>query len=288
MRTTLRRPRPIMTTKSSLTNWPGQTDTSDAGQLRRPQSRTSTPVVFENLLALLSDPSAWVALLALIVMEIVLGIDNLVFIAILTRRVDASRRAFVRRLGIGLAVVLRLALLGTVAFVVRLTAPLVTILGHAFSWRDMILLAGGLFLVWKATQEIRHHVESSGKEDADGPGARQVSVGAAIAQIIVLDLVFSIDSIVTAVGMTEHIPIMVAAVLVSVTLMVAAAGPLSAFIGKNPTIVMLALSFLLMIGMTLIGEAFGAHIDKNYLYAAMGFSALVEALNMRARRRRGG
>lgn len=221
-------------------------------------------------------------------MEIVLGIDNLIFIAILTRRVAERRRAFVRRIGIGLAVVLRLGLLSLVAVIARLTAPLFMLFGHAFSWRDMILLAGGLFLVWKATQEIRHHVDTAHKEGGSGGQAAQLTVASAIMQIILLDMVFSIDSIVTAVGMTEHIPIMVAAVLVSVGLMLAAADPLSNFIGKNPTIVMLALSFLLMIGMTLIGEAFGAHIDKNYLYAAMGFSALVEALNMRARRRRSG
>ena len=243
---------------------------------------------FDSLLALATDPSAWAALLALIVMELVLGIDNLIFIAILTRRVEEKRRVLVRRIGIGLAVVLRLALLGTVAFIVRLTAPLVTLFGRGFSWRDVILFAGGLFLVWKATQEIRHHVDPAHDDGPDGAGGKTVGVAAAIVQIILLDLVFSIDSIITAVGMTEHVPIMVIAVLVSVSLMVAAAGPLSNFIGRNPTIVMLALSFLLMIGMTLIGEAFGAHIDKNYLYAAMGFSALVEALNMRARRRRPG
>jgi predicted tellurium resistance membrane protein TerC len=243
--------------------------------------------IFESLLPLLTDPAAWAALAALIVMEIVLGVDNLIFIAILTRRVEASRRAIVRRIGIGLAVVLRLGLLSMVAVIARLTTPLFTLFGHAFSWRDLILLAGGLFLVWKATQEIRHHVDTAHKEGGGVQGA-QLTVASAIAQIILLDLVFSIDSIVTAVGMTDHIPIMVLAVLVSVGLMLAAAEPLSNFIGKNPTIVMLALSFLLMIGMTLIGEAFGAHIDKNYLYAAMGFSALVEALNMRARRRRSG
>ena len=243
---------------------------------------------FSTLVALASEPSAWAALVALIVMEIVLGVDNLIFIAILTRRVEEKRRAFVRRVGIGLAVALRLILLSGVAFIVRLTAPLVTIVGHAFSWRDMILFAGGLFLVWKATQEIRHHIDPPQAEDAAGAKGQPASVAASIAQIILLDLVFSIDSIITAVGMTEHVPIMVVAILVSVTLMMAAAEPLSNFIARNPTIVMLALSFLLMIGMTLIGEGFGAHIDKNYLYAAMGFSALVEALNMRSRRKRRG
>ena len=242
----------------------------------------------ESLMTLIGDPSAWAALLALIVMEIVLGVDNLIFIASLTRRVEASRRNLVRRIGIGLAVALRVAMLGAIAFIVRLTAPLITVFGHGFSWRDIILLCGGLFLVWKATQEIRHHVDPS--HDASEGEARGVTVGvgAAIVQIILLDLVFSVDSIITAVGMTDHISIMVVAVIVSVTLMLVAAEPLSVFIGKNPTIVMLALSFLMMIGMTLIGEGFGAHIDKNYLYAAMGFSALVEALNMRARQRRAG
>ena len=237
---------------------------------------------------LAADPAAWIALLTLIVMEIVLGIDNLIFISILTNKLPASQAPRARRIGIGLALVLRLALLGTVAYIVHLTQPVFTVLGKAFSWRDMILIAGGLFLVWKATKEIHHSVDPP--IEGDGLGGKGVSIGfaAAIGQILVLDLVFSIDSIITAVGMTDHVPIMVVAVLCAVAVMLLAADPLSLFIKQNPTVVMLALGFLIMIGMTLLAEGFGAHVPKGYVYAAMTFSALVEGLNMLARRARRG
>ncbi|MFT3802763.1 MAG: TerC family protein [Burkholderiaceae bacterium] len=241
----------------------------------------------DDMLALLADPTAWAALATLIVMEVVLGIDNLIFISILTNRLPEQHRARARRIGLTLALVLRLVLLGTVAIIVRLTEPVVTVFDHGFSWRDIILIAGGLFLVWKATREI-HETMSPDEHDeqqAEG-GAAGGSFAAAIGQILVLDLVFSIDSIVTAVGMTEHIPIMVIAVIVAVSVMMLAATPLANFIKANPTIVMLALGFLIMIGMTLIAEGFGAHVPKGYIYTAMTFSAAVEALNMVARRRR--
>lgn len=240
----------------------------------------------ESLLSLAVDPHAWAALAALVAMEVVLGIDNLVFIAILTNKLPESQRAMARRAGIGLAVVLRLALLSTVAIIVSLTNPLFSILGQEFSWRDLILIAGGLFLVWKATKEIHHRVDPDAGPDLFGGGPASIALGAAIGQIILLDLVFSIDSIVTAVGMTPHVPIMVVAVLVAVTVMLLAAAPLARFIEANPTIVMLALGFLLMIGMVLIAEGFGAHVPKGYIYAAMAFSVLVEGLNMLARRAR--
>jgi predicted tellurium resistance membrane protein TerC len=185
--------------------------------------------------------------------------------------------------------ILRLALLGTVAFIVQLTTPLFTLFGHGFSWRDLILIAGGLFLVWKATKEIHHNVDPDPGPDLFDAKAAGIGFGAAIFQILLLDLVFSLDSIITAVGMTEHIPIMVVAVVVAVLVMLVAANPLADFIHRNPTIVMLALGFLLLIGTTLIAEGFGAHVPKGYIYAAMAFSALVETLNMlsrRARRRR--
>ena len=246
----------------------------------------------DYLLALIADPAAWVALVTLIVMEVVLGIDNLIFISILTNKLPEHQRPRARRLGIGAALVMRLALLGTIAVIVRLTEPVFTAFGHGFSWRDLILIAGGLFLVWKATKEIHHNVDAEPGPDVFEPGqAAGMGMAAAVGQILVLDLVFSIDSIITAVGMTEHIPIMVVAVLVTVAVMLFAATPLANFINANPTIVMLALGFLLMIGMTLIAEGFGAHIPKGYVYAAMFFSALVEGLNMlsrRARRRRAG
>ncbi len=240
----------------------------------------------QDILSLLQDPTAWVALLTLVVMEVVLGIDNLIFISILTNKLPAENRERARKLGIGLALVMRLALLGTVAWIVQLTAPIFELFGHAFSWKDLILIAGGLFLVWKATKEIHHSVDPiDHKEDMVG-GAATITFGAAISQILILDLVFSIDSIITAVGMTPHLPIMIVAVLAAVTVMLLAATPLANFIAKNPTIVMLALGFLLMIGTTLIAEGMGFHVPKGYIYAAMAFSALVEVLNMLARRRR--
>jgi predicted tellurium resistance membrane protein TerC len=231
-----------------------------------------------------SDPTAWVALATLVVLEIVLGIDNLIFISILTNKLPAEQQARARRLGIGAALIMRLLLLATISFIVQLTTPLFTAFDHPFSWRDLILIAGGLFLVWKATREIHHSVDPQDhKEDMVG-GAVSMTIGAAIFQILLLDLVFSIDSIITAVGMTDHIAIMYIAVICAVTVMLLAAEPLSKFIAKNPTIVMLALGFLLMIGMTLIADGFGFHVPKGYIYAAMGFSALVESLNMLARR----
>jgi predicted tellurium resistance membrane protein TerC len=243
----------------------------------------------DYLLALAADPTAWAALATLVAMEVVLGIDNLIFISILTNKLPEGSREKARRVGIGLALIMRLALLGTVALIVQLTEPVFTALGHGFSWRDLILLAGGLFLVWKATREIHHSVDPDAGPDLFDRKAASLGFSAAIGQILLLDLVFSVDSIVTAVGMTNDIPIMVIAVLAAVTVMLLAATPLANFINANPTIVMLALGFLLMIGMALIAEGFGAHVPKGYIYTAMAFSAAIEALNMlsrRARRRR--
>lgn len=239
----------------------------------------------DALIALAADPTAWIALVSLIAMEVVLGIDNLIFIAILTNRLPEHQRERARRIGISAALILRLGLLATIAIIVKLTAPVFTILGKGFSWRDMILIAGGLFLVWKATKEIHHRVEPPEEGDMFTPAAGAIGFSAAIGQILLLDLVFSIDSIITAVGMTPHVPIMVIAVIVTVILMLVAATPLANFVNRHPTIVMLALAFLLMIGMVLIAEGFGAHVPKGYVYAAMAFSALVEGLNMLARRR---
>jgi predicted tellurium resistance membrane protein TerC len=240
----------------------------------------------EELLILARDPHAWAALATLIVMEVVLGIDNLIFISILTNKLPEAKRSSARRVGIGLAVILRLALLGGVAFVVQLTTPLFTLLDHPFSWRDLILIAGGLFLIWKATTEIHDNVAGEHPGETTATGMAGVTVAGVIGQILLLDLVFSLDSIITAVGMTDDIPIMVVAVLVAVGLMMVAADPLARFIGNNPTIVMLALGFLLMIGGTLLAEGMGVKIPKGYIYAAMAFSALIEGLNMMARRAR--
>ena len=244
--------------------------------------------MIEELFVLARDPHAWAALATLVVMEIVLGIDNLIFISILTNKLPEHQRSRARKIGIGMAVIMRLALLGTVAFIVRLTQPLFELFGHAFSWRDLILIAGGLFLIWKATTEI-HDSVAGGAGHGAGPsaaGTAGLSVTSAIGQILVLDIVFSLDSIITAVGMTDDIPIMVIAVVTAVALMLLAADPLARFIGDNPTIVMLALGFLLMIGGTLLAEGMGVKIPKGYIYAAMAFSALIEGLNMMSRRAR--
>jgi predicted tellurium resistance membrane protein TerC len=255
----------------------------------------------DGIAQLLSDPAAWAALVTLIVMEVVLGIDNLIFISILSNKLPEEHRSRARRIGITLALVMRLGLLSTLAFIVGLTNPVFTLPfaapvgadGHAmfdlaFSWRDLILIAGGLFLVWKATTEIHEKVEpgdTHGVMDVKGKVASNFA--GAIVQILLLDLVFSIDSILTAVGMTDHLPIMITAVVVAVGLMMLAADPLANFIQHNPTVVMLALGFLLMIGAVLIADGFGVHVPKGYIYAAMAFSALVEGLNMAARRAKG-
>lgn len=240
--------------------------------------------MLDSITPLLSDPAAWAALVTLVVMEIVLGIDNLIFISILSNKLPQADRQKVRRIGIGLALIMRLALLSMIAWLVGLVQPVFTVMGNEFSWKDLILIAGGLFLIWKATKEIHHTVDPTPTHDVlDKKDVVIANAGAAIVQIIILDLVFSIDSILTAVGMTEHLPIMVVAVLAAVTVMLLAADPLGNFIAKNPSVVMLALGFLLMIGLVLIADGFGFHVPKGYIYAAMAFSAGVEALNMLGR-----
>jgi len=256
--------------------------------------------MFDSVAHLLTDPAAWAALLTLIVMEVVLGIDNLVFISILSNKLPVHERERVRRIGIGLALIMRLALLSLIGVIVALTAPVFDLgiqgpmgahgepgFETAFSWRDLILIAGGLFLLWKATKEIHHTVDPAPTHDAlDVKNAVISNAGAAIFQIILLDLVFSVDSILTAVGMTDHVPIMMVAVVVAVTVMLLASTPLANFIEKNPTVVMLALGFLLMIGAVLIADGFGVHVPKGYIYAAMAFSAFVEMLNIAGRKGR--
>ncbi len=246
-----------------------------------------------EIAALMSDPAAWAALITLVVMEVVLGIDNLIFISILSNKLPPEHRQRTRRIGIGLALIMRLGLLATIGWIIGLKATVfdLGISGNgwetAFSWRDLILIAGGLFLVWKATKEIHHAVDTSPSEDLLEKDKKDLvinNVGSAIFQIILLDLVFSIDSILTAVGMTDHVPIMMVAVVIAVLCMLLAADPLANFIEKNPTVVMLALGFLLMIGAVLIADGFGVHVPKGYIYAAMAFSALVEMLNMMGRK----
>lgn len=257
-----------------------------------------------DLLALLTDPAAWLALLTLIALEVVLGIDNLVFIAILSNKLPVHQQTQARRIGLSLALIMRIGLLLLIGWLVTLQATLFDLglqgapgphgevtFETAFSGRDLILLAGGLFLLWKATKEIHHSMapeDESGDllDKTPGQAVAQLTFGSAIAQIIALDLVFSIDSILTAVGMTDEVPIMVTAVVITVTIMLFAADPLARFIEKNPTLVMLALAFLVMIGFVLIADAFGVHVPKGYIYAAMGFSVAVEGLNMAQRKRR--
>lgn len=242
--------------------------------------------MIESLIELFMQPGTWAALIALIAMEVVLGIDNLIFISILTNKLPEHQRERGRLIGISLALVMRLALLATVAFIVTLVQPVIEVFGRGFSWRDLILVTGGLFLVWKATKEIHHSVDPEPGNDVFDTSKAVTSFGSAIIQIILLDLVFSIDSIITAVGMTNHVPVMVVAVVVAVGCMLLAANPLANFIAHNPTVVMLALGFLLMIGMTLIADGFGAHVPKGYVYAAMAFSVFVEFLNIMSRRAR--
>ena len=240
----------------------------------------------DSLAVLIQDPAAWVALVTLVVMEVVLGIDNLIFISILTNKLPPEHRERARKIGIGLALVMRLALLGTIAWIVKLTTPVFELFGHGYSWKDMILIAGGLFLVWKATKEIHHNVDPEDRQEDFIASSATTGFAAAIGQILLLDLVFSVDSIITAVGMTPHLPIMIIAVVAAVAVMLLAATPLANFIERNPSIVILALAFLLMIGTTLIAEGMGFHVPKGYVYAAMAFSALVEVLNMFSRNAR--
>jgi len=239
-----------------------------------------------DMFSLFAEPTTWVALATLTVMEVVLGIDNLIFISVLSNKLPEHQRAKARTLGIAAALVLRLGLLGTIAMIVKLRTPVFEVFELSLSWRDLILIAGGLFLVWKATTEIHHSVDPDPGPDRLNPTLAVTSMAAVIGQILLLDLIFSLDSIITAVGMTPHIPIMVIAVIISVLTMLLAANPLANFVHANPTILMLALAFLLLIGTTLVADGFGAPVAKGYIYAAMAFSALVEGLNMMARRAR--
>ncbi len=243
-------------------------------------------ILLEGLSALLHQPAAWAALATLVAMEIVLGIDNLIFISILSNKLPAQFRVRARRIGIGLALIMRLMLLASVAWIVQLTRPIFEIFGQSFSWRDILLISGGLFLMWKATREIHQNVDPTHDPNAVNMGDVGLGFGAAIGQIVLLDLVFSIDSIITAVGMTDNLAIMVIAVVSAVIVMLVAATPLANFIGRNPTVVMLALAFLMLIGTTLVAEGLGTHVPKGYIYAAMAFSAAVEGLNVLARSRR--
>lgn len=233
----------------------------------------------------ITSPEAWIALLTLTVMEIVLGIDNIVFISVLVQRLPAAQRDRARTIGLGLAMFMRIGLLLTISWIIGLTQPVFTFMGNEFSWRDIILIGGGLFLIWKATTEIHEALEGAEAHAASGGTAK---MGAILVQIVLLDIVFSLDSVLTAVGMADDVAVMIIAVIIAVGVMLVASGPLSAFVHKHPTVKMLALSFLLLIGVTLLLDGFGVHVDKAYIYAAMAFSVFVEMLNLFARKRRTG
>ena len=231
----------------------------------------------------LTNPDAWVGLLTLTALEIVLGIDNIIFISILAGKLPASDQGRARKLGLMGAFVTRVLLLLSIAWVVRLTRPLFTLLGHGVSGRDIILIVGGIFLIGKATFEIHGKIEG---HDAEGEGSAKRaarSLTKVVLQIMLIDIVFSLDSVITAVGMVDEVTIMIAANIVALFIMLGAAGPIAGFVDRHPTIKMLALSFLVLIGTNLVAEGFGVHIPKGYTYFAMGFSVLVEMLNLRLR-----
>ncbi len=231
---------------------------------------------------LLTNPETWVALATLTVLEIVLGIDNVIFISVLVQRLPAENRDRARVIGLGLAMGMRILLLLTISWIIGLTQPAFT-LGREFSWRDLILIGGGLFLLWKATTEI--HLSLEGEVEQTGTTRASATFSGVLVQIVLLDIVFSLDSVLTAVGLVREIPVMVAAVIIAVLVMLVASGPLAKFVHDHPSVKILALSFLLLIGVTLVADGFGFHIDKAYIYAAMGFSVFVEALNLRRSRK---
>jgi len=235
------------------------------------------------LLELLTDPQVWASFVTLCVMEIVLGIDNIVFISVVVSRLPEQQAARARQIGLGLALVFRVALLLVLSWLIGLTAPVFSAFGEEFSWRDLILIGGGLFLLVKATKEIHNEIEH---EEADLTRKAGTSFASIIAQVVVIDMVFSVDSIITAIGMAEHVEVMIAAVLVAIAVMYAASGPISSFVKHNPTTKMLALAFLLLIGVALIADGLGFHIPRGYIYFSMAFAAIVEIFNVMARRRR--
>jgi predicted tellurium resistance membrane protein TerC len=235
------------------------------------------------MLEMLANPQIWIAFATLTALELVLGIDNIIFISILVDKLPVERREFARRIGLFGAMFMRIGLLLTLAWIVGMTAPLLTVLDQKLSGRDLVLIGGGLFLLWKSVGEIHQTIEGE-EEEASVTGAAKATLGAIILQIMVIDIVFSLDSIITAVGMVQEIGVMVAAVIASVGLMMLFAGPIGRFVSANPTIKMLALAFLVVVGVVLIADGFGYHMPKGYIYTAMAFSLLVEMLNMKMRK----
>jgi len=235
--------------------------------------------------AWLTDPQALIALATLTALEVVLGIDNIIFISILVGRLPAEQRDFARRAGLALAMFSRLALLLSLSWIMRLTTPLFEVFGQGLSGRDLILLGGGLFLIWKATHEVHNALEGGEPEHASQGSAVRAGLSATLLQIAVVDVVFSLDSVITAVGLVDQIGVMVTAIVLTVALMMVAAKPIGDFVDRHPTVKMLALSFLILVGMALVAEGVGFHIPKGYIYVAMAFSVTVEMLNIRLRRR---
>jgi predicted tellurium resistance membrane protein TerC len=238
------------------------------------------------MIELLLDPHAWAALVTLTVLEIVLGIDNVIFISVLVSRCSVKDAKRARQIGLSLALIFRIILLFALTWLMGLTQPLVTVFGNGISWRDIILIGGGLFLIAKATHEIHAEVEARDEEVVEGAPRAYSSFFWVVVQLIAVDLVFSLDSIITAIGMAQDIEIMVAAVVIAIIVMYAASGPVSRFIVENPTTKMLALAFLLLIGVALIADGFDVHVPRGYIYGAMAFAALVEMFNVLARRNR--
>ncbi|MEX2632176.1 MAG: TerC family protein [Tistlia sp.] len=236
------------------------------------------------MIELLTDPNAWVSLLTLTLLEVVLGIDNVIFLSIISEKLPEARQPAARRLGLVLALVMRILLLFSIAWIIGLTAPLFELVGQELSWRDLVLIAGGVFLLFKATGEIHIYMEAH-EEGADKARSGSASFFAVVVQIVLLDAVFSIDSVLTAVGMSGDLPIMITAVVIAMAVMLWAAEPVSAFVSRHPTVKMLALAFLLLIGVTLVADGLDFHIPRGYLYFAISFSAAVEAVNLLRRRR---
>ena len=233
----------------------------------------------------IASPEAWIALGTLTILEIVLGIDNIVFITILSGKLPPEKQPAARQLGLALAMLMRILLLLSLVWIMRLTAPLFAVFGHTVSGRDLILIAGGMFLLMKSTTEIHHRLEGDeGKTGNSGEARWGSSFAGVVTQIVLLDIVFSLDSVITAVGVADEVPVMVIAIVLAVGVMMLSAGPVGTFVLRHPTVKMLALSFLLLIGMSLVAEGIGHHVPKGYIYFAMGFSLLVETLNLRAKK----
>lgn len=238
------------------------------------------------MIELLSDPQAWAALVALTTLEIVLGIDNVIFISVMVSRLPEQQAKRARQIGLALAFVFRIILLFTLTWLMRLTAPLITVLGADISWRDIILIGGGLFLIAKATHEIHAEIEARDEGEEAGAASPNSAFLWVVAQLVLVDLVFSLDSIITAIGMAQDIEIMVAAVVIAMLVMYASSGPLSHFVSDHPTTKMLALAFLVLIGVALVADGFDVHLPRGYIYASMAFAASVEVINVLASRNR--